>query len=175
MNMALVDERLTYARDTVARLERKLAAAAETMPGVVKAVGRYRILLLAIDHTFHSTISLYSLNGKMRSVTGLLSEGIDAGEINRKQVLQVATVYGEAAHGLYKIADRNKKFTTELLSKPGPNYFLIRQLYQFMAWYHERVAIWTEDYAETLALSASEDFTKLVGQELEKLHEQKRA
>lgn len=141
-----------------------LALAEASVAGLVCTLRCGGISVRTCGFAVRCSLSLASGQRKMRKYRKTLIGPLERGTMARAEVLEHARRFGDTANELYDLVDNKRRLIDVMVDLDSAAIRPALLLYRLMAAHHERAAIWAEDFAETLALSASEEFTSAVVQ-----------
>ena len=146
-------------------VEKLLQALAEaSVAGLVRTLRCGGISVRTCRFAIRCSLSLASGQRKMRKYREALVAPLERGTMARAEVLGHARRFGDTANELYDLVDNKRRLIDLMADLDSAAIWPALLLYRLMAAHHERAAVWAEDFAETLALSASEEFTAAVVQ-----------
>ena len=126
------------------------------------------VILRILKYTVKLSTDMIRLSSGFKEDRLTIMAKLQSGRLTRTEAIELARTYNDFAVRLYKLADSELEVVQDYQAK---NPKLIAEWcdylhYKHMARLHEAEGIRNEDFAETLALSASEAFTKAVEHEL---------
>lgn len=104
----------------------------------------------------------------MRQTYWSICQMLDKQALSRDRALHYARVYADMSQRLYRLADGDLRMAAPRDDfSPFVGFRIFQWCYRKMAAHHEHVGCVAEDIAETIALSISQPFAKLVNQALD--------